>query len=442
MPYLLMKHKIIIFLALTQCIAMLSQERKKLTLKESIELVISNSSQAQLANAKSTISKYELEILKNNLYPSMKISGQYLRLTNANVNSSISTGNSGSSSPQVSQLLLGQANVSMPLYSGSRLKNSIKASEKNYESALAQSQFAKEQLSIEVIELYAALYKSQEMTKLYSENAKTAHQRAIDFEAMVENGLLARNDLLKAQLHESNIQLMYDNALKNNRIFNYELTLLLGFTEQTIIEFDIESMKKELALSQSMQLESKRYDLLSALSQEKAAETGIKIAKGNYYPTLTLVGGYIAFDLKDVLSVNNAVNFGVGFSYDLAAIFKNGKEVKQAKAKAELAQKAVEVLDENIKSEIHKATENYNFAIKQNFVFQKSVEQASENYRIVKDKYENTLASTTDLLEADDQQLQSKINYSLSQAEVALKYYQLQFAEGKLTQSFNINPTK
>lgn len=421
---------------------MVAQDRKKLTLKESIQLVVSSNTRAQFATTQSTISKYELDVLKSNLYPSMKVSGQYLRLTNANVNSSLSSGNTSNSTPQVSQLLLGQASVSMPLYSGSRLKNSIKASENMYQSELAKAQFVQEELSIEVIELYAALYKSQEMAKLYEENKKTAHQRTTDFAAMVDNGLLAKNDLLKAQIQEANVELMHANALKNISIFNYELTLLLGFSESTLIEFDIDSMKKELALSQTMKLEANRFDLLAAQSQEKAAQTGIKIAKGNYYPTLTLMGGYIAFDLKDVITVNNAVNLGVGFSYDIASLFKNGKEVKLAKAKAALAQKATTLLEEHIKSEIHKATENYQYALKQSVVYQKSLEQSIENYRIVKDKYDNTLASTTELLEADDQQLQSKINFSLSQAEVALKYYQLQFAEGKLTQSFNINTSK
>ncbi|MBP6073033.1 MAG: TolC family protein [Flavobacterium sp.] len=437
-----MKIKFYLLFFISWASLMVAQERKKLSLKESIQLVVSSNTRAQFATTQSTISKYELDVLKNNLYPSMKVSGQYLRLTNANVNSSLSSGNTSNSTPQVSQLLLGQASVSMPLYSGSRLKNSIKASENMYQSELAKAQFVQEELSIEVIELYAALYKSQEMAKLYEENKKTAHQRTTDFAAMVDNGLLAKNDLLKAQLQEANVELMHANTLKNISIFNYELTLLLGFSENTLIEFDIESMKKELALSQTMKLEANRFDLLAAQSQEKAAQTGIKIAKGNYYPTLTLMGGYIAFDLKDVITVNNAVNLGVGFSYDIASLFKNGKEVKLAKAKAALAQKATTLLEEHIKSEIHKATENYQYALKQSVVYQKSLEQSIENYRIVKDKYDNTLASTTELLEADDQQLQSKINFSLSQAEVALKYYQLQFAEGKLTQSFNINTSK
>jgi outer membrane protein TolC len=42
------------------------------------------------------------------------------------------------------------------------------------------------------------------------------------------------------------------------------------------------------------------------------------------------------------------------------------------------------------------------------------VEQASENYRIIKDKYDNGLSDTNDLLEADVEQLGSNINKTLA----------------------------
>ncbi|WP_397386135.1 hypothetical protein [Paenimyroides ceti] len=49
--------------------------------------------------------------------------------------------------------------------------------------------------------------------------------------------------------------------------------------------------------------------------------------------------------------------------------------------------------------------------------------QATENYRIVKDKYDNGVADTDDLLEADVQQLQSKINQAISKANIIEKQY-------------------
>ena len=421
-----------------------AQEKIKMSLKEAISLVITNSNEVALANTRVKTSQLEMETVKNNKYPSATISGQYLRLTSANVKSNLGSGNSDpnaapSTSPEVSQLILGQANVSMPIFSGFKIKNSIQASENLYKSETFKASHTKEQLALEVVELFAGLYQAQETVKLFEENLKSAHQRATDFSAMVDNGLLARNDLLKSQLQESNIQLSLDNALKNVTIINYQLVTLLKLPENTSIDIDIETVKSDMAQTQLLTLNAQRNDLEALNFLEKASESNIKIAKSGYYPSISLVGGYIAFDLKDVLSVNNAMNFGVGLSYDLASIFKNGKNVKLAQSKTEQSKHAIAILSNKIKEETHEAQENYNLSLKQNKVYTLAVEQSEENYRIVKDKYDNSLSTTNDLLEADVLQLQSKINLALSQADIALKYYQLQFASGKLINSFNLS---
>ena len=175
-----------------------AQERRILSLKEAISLVTTNSNEAILANMKVNTSKLEMETVKNNQYPSLKISGQYLHLTNANVESNLSTGGSPSKI-DVSSLLLGQANVSMPIFNGFKLKNSISASENLYKAETANAAYTKEQLSIYVVELFAKLFQSQQTATLIEDNLKSAQQRTKDFSAMVDNGLMARNDLLKAQ---------------------------------------------------------------------------------------------------------------------------------------------------------------------------------------------------------------------------------------------------
>ena len=415
-----------------------AQERRILSLKEAISLVTTNSNEAILATMKVNTSNLEMETVKNNQYPSLKISGQYLQLTNANVESNLSTGGSPSKI-DVSSLLLGQANVSMPIFNGFKLKNNISASENFYKAETANSANTKEKLSIYVVELFAKLFQSQQTATLIEDNLKSAQQRTKDFSAMVDNGLMARNDLLKAQLQESNIQLSLDTARKNANVINYQLVTVLQLPEGTQIDIDIETIKSDMAKNQSVETSGQRNDLEALSYQQKASEAGIKIAKSGYYPSLALVGGYIAFDLKDVIKVSNAMNVGVGLSYDLASIFKNGKEVKLAKSKSEQTKTMVTILTDKIKEETHEAQENYNLSLKQNLVYKQAVEQATENYRIVKDKYDNSLSTTNDLLEADVQQLQTKINLALSQADIALKYYQLQFAEGKLINSFNIS---
>ncbi|GAA4767665.1 MULTISPECIES: TolC family protein [Flavobacterium] len=430
-------NKITIFIALMAMFSGFAQEKMKLSLKEAISLAVTKSDQTTMANLKAATAKFEMETVKNNQYPSVKLSGQYMRLTNADVSSSLTSGSSGKGI-EVSQLMIGQANASMPLFNGFKLKNSINASENLYKAETSNSIHTKEEVGLYVVELFAKLYQSQEMIELFKENLKSAQQRTKDFSAMVDNGLMARNDLLKAQLQESNVQLSMDNAQKNFNIINFQLATLLKLPEGTIVDIDIDAVKNDMVSNKNASIEAKRSDLEALTFQQKAAEAGVKASQSGYYPSIALMGGYIAFDLKDVMTVTNAMNFGVGVSYDLSNIFKNGKEVKLAKSKAEQAKTAVSMMNDKIKEEVQQAQENYNLSEKQNVVYKQAVEQATENYRIVKDKYDNSLSTTNDLLEADTQQLQTKINLALSQADIALKYYQLQFASGKLINSFNL----
>lgn len=420
-----------------------AQEKTGLTLNEAINIVLSKSSDVALASAKVETKKYESESVKNNKYPDLRVSGQYLRLTNANVNSNL---NSNSSNPPaaplaVNQLMLGQINSNLPLFSGFKLQNSIKASENLYQSEKAKLEQTKEAVAMEVVEYYANLYRAQKAVNLITENLKSSEQRVKDFTAIESSGIIARNDLLKAQLQQSKVQLSLDEAYKNVSVLNYYLITLLKLPEDYKIGIDENQFANNQPINiiknEEIALKN-RKDLEAIHFIEKASENNVKIAKSAYFPSVNLTGGLIYLDLKNVLTVSNAMNFGVGISYDVANIFKIKSNVKAAKSKALEASEAAAVLSEKIKIQVQQAIENYNLALKQNLVYEQAIGQATENYRIVKDKYDNGLSNTTDLLEADVEQLNSKINYAYSRANIMLKYYEMQSASGQLTQSFQL----
>ena len=95
----------------------------------------------------------------------------------------------------------------------------------------------------------------------------------------------------------------------------------------------------------------------------------------------------------------------------------------------------IAILNEKITEEVQEATENYNLAIKQKNVYQKAELQATENYRIVLDKYNNGLSNTNDLLEANVEQLQAKINQVVGDAEELLAIYEYYYTTGILTEN-------
>jgi outer membrane protein TolC len=113
--------------------------------------------------------------------------------------------------------------------------------------------------------------------------------------------------------------------------------------------------------------------------------------------------------------------------------------VKVAKSKAQEIQLQQAELTDAIKLEIANAKDDYDLALKQDSVYAESVSQATENYRIVKDKYDNGLSNTNDLLEADVEQVNAKINQANAKANVALKYYELLNTTGQLLESFNLS---
>ena len=412
-----------------------------LNLKDAVAIAILKSNEAVLANTKIESKKLELDVVKNIQYPDFKISGQYLRLAGATVDLPINGASQSSNSrpaPNFNELIIGQANINMPLFSGFKIQNTIAANENLYKAEQSRAIQTKEEVALKVVEYYANLYRAKKSIKLISENLKSASQRVTDFEDLEKNGVIARNDLLKAQLQQSKVQLSLDESTKNASILNFYLINLIKLPAEYIIEIDehqFDNSKSETRIATFADALKNRKDLEVFNFIKKVGENNIEIARSDYFPQIALKGGYTALRLQNVATISNALSFGLGLNYDLSSIFKVGKNIKLAKNKLKETEQNQEILSENIKSQVFNATENYNLTLKQNLVYQQAVEQASENYRIVKDKYDNGLSTTNDLLEADVEQLNSKLNYALSRANSFLKYYEVQAAAGTLISS-------
>ncbi len=430
-------------LFLLTSIALQAQQKTSLSIREAVQIALEKSHEAALANAKVNTKKYQYESVKNNRYPDVKLSGQYMRLTDADVtlktgSSSSNSSSSGASKP-VNQLMLAQANVNMPLFSGFKLQNSIDAAQNLYLAESATAKGSNENIAMQVIRYYAAIYNKQQTVELLEESLKSNQQRVKDFMAMEQNGLLARNDLLKSQLQVSKVQLSLDQAQKDLKMLRFELAQLLQIEPSTEIYVSTDNIDPNLftylpkTTSEAMSL---RSDLSALDFEKKAGESNVKVARSAYYPSLMLSGGYIYLDLQNAIRVENAMNFGLGLSYSLSSLFKNGTDVKAAKSKLIEIEKQQAELTDAIKTEIKNAQENYELARKQDMVYAESVTQATENYRIVKDKYDNGLSNTNDLLEADVDQLSTKINLANAKANVALKYYEWLHSTGQLLETF------
>lgn len=417
-----------------------AQEKTHLKLEDAVQLAWTKSNEILLATNKVAIKKYELQASKNSQYPDVKLSGQYQRLTNANIDFKANPNGGGFASGSVDQLMLGQVTASFPVFSGFKIQNNIDLHDYLYLAETANSAQSKEEIALKVVNHYASLYKAQKTIEILKENQKRAKQRVVDFIDLEKNGIIPRNDLLKSQLQVSKIQLAIDEATNNLNIVNFYLVNLLKLNANTQIEIkenDFVTFQMNSLPSNDESALQNRKDLEVLRLQGKASQYNVKISRSFYYPSITILSGYTALDLHNVVTVQNAMNIGVGISYDLTSLLKNGVLVKVAESKAMEVQNTEAILTDYIKVQVQKAIEEYQLAIKQDIVYAEVIDQASENYRIVKDKYDNGLSNTNDLLEAEVDQLTAKINKALGKANIIQKYYELLYVNGQLTQTFN-----
>ena len=199
---------ITVLMAMTQ--SSFAQKTMKLTLDEAVKLALQNSKQMKLSNAKVDEAIANYHDMWNNHLPDVKVSGAYLRINNPTVDlkvklggSSSDTAKSSSSAIKVNQAAYGMANASLPLFSGLRIKYGVESAKYLEEASKLDADNDKEGVMFNAIDAYVNLFKAAKAVSLVEDNLKQQQQRVTDFSNLEKNGLLARNDLLKAQLYVS-----------------------------------------------------------------------------------------------------------------------------------------------------------------------------------------------------------------------------------------------
>ena len=419
------------------------QSIKPLSLNEAISLSLQNSKQLRVSQARVAEATASLKTANERQLPDVSVSGSYLRLTQPNIDLKLKTGSdnggsSGGSSPKVNSAAYGMANVSIPIFAGGIIQSGKESARYLEQAAKLDVDKDKEEIIQNTIAAYSNLYKAKAAVTLVEENIKTSDQRVKEFSNKEQNGLLARNDLLKAELQQSNYQLALMDAQNNLKIANLNMNIMLGLPDNTLLQVDSTVFKVDNNVDGRGEAEfeqlayQNRKDAQALGAREKAANAGVKGAKGEYFPSLAVTGGYVAAYIPNVVTITNAVTGGVGLKYNLSSLWKTGSKVAGAKAQLAEVQANQAKLIDGIHMDVYQSYENYLLSHKKMDTYIKAIEQSEENYRITKNKHDNNLATTTDLLDADVANLQSHLNYAYAKADALVAYNKLLQAAGIL----------
>lgn len=434
-----------IFLLLATFVFSLShaQEQKRLTLQEAISLAVANSKQLKLADADLQAAQARVAQARDRAWPEVKASATYLRINTPNVSfkgadDGGGTGGSGglaSAFGNLHDIGLAQVTLSQPIFAGFKIRNNKVMAQYLAEAAQYEANTAKSKVVVNTTKAIFQYFELLETKKVIDQHIRQSEQRVAEFKNLEAQGLLARNDRLKAELQTNNIKLTKTEIDNNVELAQFNLSILLGLPESTVVTLDTTGMFTNTATASwdtYLQKAANRNEFKSAELQFHAAEAGTKVAKAARYPTLGLSAGYVDAYLPNVLTVTNALNGGLALQYNLTGIFHSKHLMQEAKARELRAATYQQVVQDEVRSEIKQKFLGYQQAIEKIAISEQAIEQAKENQSITKNKFDAGLVIFSDYLDADVLLLQAQINLTTARAEKMISYYELEEATGNI----------
>ena len=165
------------------------------------------------------------------------------------------------------------------------------------------------------------------------------------------------------------------------------------------------------------------------------AENEVKIARSDYFPTISLYAGNtlarpISRTMADMFS--NSWSIGLSISYPISFLYRNRTNVTRQKQNVSLMVNAADQTLQQLRMEVKDAWLRHEESLEQVKTLELSVLQAKENYRIMQNRYYEQLSILTDLLDANNVMLEAELQLTQARTRVIYNYYRLQKACGRL----------
>jgi outer membrane protein len=434
------KSLILITLLLNAVTALFPQQ--KLNLQQSLEIAFKNSNEIKISNSKVIGADAKVTEVKSQYLPQLKLTANYTRLSDV---PAFQVQLPFSPHPiTIADVILNNYSVKLslqqPVFTGFRTSALSNAAEYYSEAANEDVNKTKNEVAFLVYSYYLNLYKAQQIKALLQESIKSANQHIVDTKNFMYNGLATKNDLLKFEVQESNIQLSLIEANNNIDLARSALNKSLGFpldekTEIEPIEIKVEPFNDNLnglineALVNRSEIKSVKYSL-------EAGKENIKASRSGYFPSVFVSGNYTYANPNQryqppLEKFKGTWDVGITFSWDIWNWGGTSSQVVQAEQNLYQAQTSIDQLKDNIQLEVNQNYLSLKYAKEKLDVTQKAIEQADENLRTFKEKYDVQLATSTDIIDAENLLLQAKTNYTNALIDYKLAKVKLDKSAGR-----------
>jgi outer membrane protein TolC len=422
-----MRHRQTILIILTACgllfcgpgpaAAVAQPATPVLSLETAIEQTLANHPLRQAALEQQLAAKATSTAAKADLLPKLSTSYSYFRLHNQPYFRIHPVGKIPYSDKDVN---VWSIQAVQPLFTGFQLttRNQMAGLE------LKGKELARKQLSLDLIKnaklAYYQIFLAQKHLQVARKTVGDLKLHETDTQALYEQGIVAYNDLLQARVALAQARRLEEGARRDLEIAKARLNLLMNHDIDA--DFEVEKIKVELdddspdpqplyheALAQRPEIRHLEIKL-------EEAGMAVTLAKGKFYPTVSLVGTYQQVGDNFGGSRNSYMNSDTAAVGIMAnwTFFEWGKTRAQTRARQHQQQalkKKLEAVANRIRLEVKTALSDLRLARVNTRTAEAAVDQAEENYRMTNLQYKQQMANSTTLLDAATFLERSRNNY-------------------------------
>lgn len=287
-----------------------------------------------------------------------------------------------------------------------------KAAKAKMEAMSLQTERTKEYLQLEVSKAYMQLQLAYKAVGVLTKANETAQGNLKMVENYFKNGMLQKTDLLDVQVRVNEVANQLQYAKSNVQNASDYLAFLLNEDMNGKVFKPSEALENQIQVEENVATISENRKDIQAM--DKATEAYGKMfqsTKLGFLPRLNAFGNYQMYDDKLFGTAAKGYLLGAQLSWNVFDGYKSIGKNQKAKADFQKAEAEAEQYKKQSQLELNKTNRQLADAENKVNLSKLAFEQAQESYRIRKNRFEQGLEKTTDLLMAETQQSKKELEF-------------------------------
>lgn len=287
----------------------------------------------------------------------------------------------------------------------------------------AHSESTRQQIAFLIFQQFLDVQRTQAVRKAAEQNLAEARESMRLASVRTSAGLGLKSDELRAGTHLAALEQQLLAADHAQTLARMHLALAIGEPPGTEVDTDGLNTLPETKLAPAELVElalQHRSDLLAASQGREQAEAALTLARSAWLPSLTASATWQMNDRNSPFGrEHDSWMAGAALSWTIFDRLQNWHGTAAARASRAAAGELLENTRRQIAFQVHEAYLKQREARKHLDVARTSVAAAQETVRLVSRRFENSLATIVEMLDAQN---------ALSSARTALAEYELAYA--------------